>query len=249
LFNAHRLCPAPLSSAEIRACPVKDPPVAAYYLALTNLTFQRSPRSRERCSSPISATDLRHEHPCKRSVDSRVVPRPSPCGKDRFAARLAARGPGGTSLDGEATSFGVRHPLSDGPARDTRSLRSLRREASLVPGGAAIRQPLRRRPRRGRCLPSIESMTRPLTSLSYPPDDRAPKRVAVRESTRPDSAAVSSKTTTFPDQDAFHRCVLPPPRLRGASSRACHRSPGFATERRLPAPLRPSRFRGLDPHA
>jgi len=57
----------------------------------------------------------------------------------------------------------------------------------------------------------------------------------------------SSKATTFPDQDAFHRCVPSPPRLREASRRACHRAPDFAAGCRLPTPIRLLIFQRLDP--
>jgi hypothetical protein len=80
----------------------------------------RGPRSpRERCVSPTSATDSRHEHPAVRSIPGRTPVRAAPCGVSRPRApthpgreprrqglgtrRSAYRmsQPGGRSLDGE----------------------------------------------------------------------------------------------------------------------------------------------------
>jgi len=130
-----RASPRPAPGRSLRAlfCPVKGKRVASSYPALPRTAspspargsggdpqhdwWSRSPR--ERCVSPTSATDSRHEHPAVRSIPGRALARAAPRGVSRLRARThpgrepRRRGlgnppvayrmsqPGGASLDGE----------------------------------------------------------------------------------------------------------------------------------------------------
>jgi len=175
---------------------------------------QREPRApRERCVSPTSATDSRHEHPADRSIPGyahrvsyQVEPRltanlqlqslPQPSrdalrGGDRTEPRLrtltcvARRGPGGASIEGSsAPSLPPAVFSTAGRACDT---------TSDVP----------LRPRRIRY-----ARERLRTALK--------RRIPTASGRWPGPDAVSSKTTADPRQDAFHRRVLPPPSTHAA---------------------------------
>jgi hypothetical protein len=114
--------PRTLSPAASPICPVKGRQVASSYpeLARTAVPLPaQGPRSlRERCVSPTSATDSRHEHPADRSIPgcTLVAPRlatihdqrpthpgPKPHGGEAGSLPAAFRmsQPGGASLDGE----------------------------------------------------------------------------------------------------------------------------------------------------
>jgi len=96
--------------------------------------FRRTARTRKRCSYPISATDLRHEHPTEQSIPE--TRRPS-LADPRGPSLSRQCNPGGASLDGDppasatiahcfTTRFGPRpQPTCDqGIARSWRALRS-----------------------------------------------------------------------------------------------------------------------------
>jgi hypothetical protein len=116
--------PRTLSPAASPIRLVKGRQVASSYpeLARTAVPLPaQGPRSlRERCVSPTSATDSRHEHPADRSIPGRTPCHASPCGVSRSRAPThpgltpaTARSwetclsacrmsqPGGASLDGE----------------------------------------------------------------------------------------------------------------------------------------------------
>jgi len=109
-------------------------------------------------------------------------------------------------------------------------------EHRSVLAGAAIDGPSERR------LPAaVFSTARRACNVASDTLCRASSREAEtprRRSARSARAAFSSKTTALTNQGAFHRRVLPPPRLREGSRGARHRSHGFATASRLPALVR-----------
>jgi len=70
-------------------------------------------RERERCFSPTSATDLRHEHPRKGPSIPRLCTRAALRPRLRRRPPRRANDPGSASLDGEASSFGFHHHLPD----------------------------------------------------------------------------------------------------------------------------------------
>jgi len=217
-----------------------------------------SPRQRERCVSPTSATNTTIRAPCG-LPDSRARAGATPS-RARFRAlpihlrsKTSDRSPGGASLDGEppasawsrrpASSRCVTEALAPDAGEDGN-------DALRGPGEASIEGSSARR------HPAAEF------SSAYRAHDIA-SDVLCRDPARTGSSLSAGPARAMPpgspprpprqrrslrrNQDAFPRRVLTPPRPRSlrtegtGSSRARHRAHGFAAASRLPTPFhRPS---------
>jgi len=157
-----RLRPAPGRPLRAWACPVKGWLVASGYLALARAASSADRvKRRERCVSPTSATDSRHEHPTEGPIPGRT-PRRAP----RLAAGIAERStdspwagarrrrglgacrsacqmsrPSGASLDGEPPASAPPQPTRE-PRRVARRLvRARRLERSRAWRSAVLAEP------------------------------------------------------------------------------------------------------------
>jgi len=88
--------PAPCRLLRAWVCLVKGRLVASSYPALPRTALplparQRRVTTRERCVSPTSATDSRHEHPADCPIPGRTPCRPPPCSGSRFASCFRTR--------------------------------------------------------------------------------------------------------------------------------------------------------------
>jgi hypothetical protein len=193
----------------------------------------RSPR--ERCVSPTSATDFRHEHPADRSIPGRAHE-----GQRSRAARSSTRAhpgpgdltggdgswetcqsacrmshPGGASLDGEPPASVRPRPSRDPPkgcprARPEPRPRPFTCVVQRSPGGARSMAPPRQTSCRRCSRPPDRLTTRPLTSSC------APERIR-------------------------HRCRIPvAPDRRARRSRRLVKDADLAAPGRLPSPSAPS---------
>jgi len=108
--------PAPCRLLRAWACLVKGRLVASSYLALPRATLlfparRRRVTTRERCVSPTSATDSRHEHPADCPIPGRTPCRAPPCGGSRFVLRRGAQTHPGPEPGGGRV-WGPCHPLA-----------------------------------------------------------------------------------------------------------------------------------------
>jgi len=217
--------PRTLSLAASPFCLVKGRQVASSYPALPRAAVPlpaRRPRSRrERCVSPTSATDFRHEHPADRSIPG--LPRAAPrlatfhdqehrltLGLSPAAARLGSlpaacrmSQPGGASLDGEPPASACAATITWYPKAALRRARSLGPGRSRVRWSAILAEPRSTAPSRftsrRRCSRPLDGLaTRPLAS---PVTTLGGSGIAAVSPSprvaRPGSVAVSSKTTAF----------------------------------------------------
>jgi hypothetical protein len=125
--------PSTLSSAEIWTCPVKSPPVAAYYRALHVLALRPARGNEKDASHPfLQPTYDTSTHEKVRRFPGCAHARP--CGLACVAVRLEGQTtPGSASLDGEASSFGFHHHLQT--ISGNRSFLAIVEGAPLGPGG------------------------------------------------------------------------------------------------------------------
>jgi len=92
LFTSHGLTPHPVACCEPGPASSKADwsPRAIPRFPRAALLFparRRRVTARERCVSPTSATDSRHEHPADCPIPGCTLPRATPCGVSRFVLR------------------------------------------------------------------------------------------------------------------------------------------------------------------